>query len=413
MARPRRDGTPAALPRKHKLSDVYIKTLKPSAAAFTVWDTKQRGLALTVQPTGRKAFKCIYAFHGRPRWYHIGDAVGLADARKLASRIMFQVAEDKDPQGERIASRGAGTFEALAAKYCEWARTTGTPKHGPNKSWRQADALVRKHLLPRWAKLRPADIQRSHVKTMKAAIKAPIVANQTLAAASAIFAWAIREEIVPAPNPCTLVDRNATNERDRVLSDTEVPKFWAAFDDAGLVESAALKMILLTGQRPGEVAAMRREHIADGWWTLPGEMVPALKWPGTKTKQTHRVWLPASALALLAEMDGTGQVFAGPRGKAVVRLDGAMRDICKALRVERATPHDLRRTHGTKITALGFGRDAMNRIQNHKEGGIADVYDRHEYAEENKKIMEAVAARILTLVEGKPADNVVQGVFGR
>jgi hypothetical protein len=46
------------------------------------------------------------------------------------------------------------------------------------------------------------------------------------------------------------------------------------------------------------------------------------------------------------------------------------------------------------VTALGFGRDAMNRIQNHKEGGIASVYDRHHYAEENQRIMEAVAARL-------------------
>ncbi len=78
-----------------------------------------------------------------------------------------------------------------------------------------------------------------------------------------------------------------------------------------------------------------------------------------------------------------------------------MRDICTKLKVERATPHDLRRTHGTTITSLGFGRDAMNRIQNHKEGGIGSVYDRHGYADENKRIMEAVAARILSLATGE------------
>ena len=59
------------------------------------------------------------------------------------------------------------------------------------------------------------------------------------------------------------------------------------------------------------------------------------------------------------------------------------------------------------VTALGFGRDAMNRIQNHKEGGIASVYDRHHYAEENQRIMEAVAARIMALVEDRPDSNVV------
>ena len=86
-----------------------------------------------------------------------------------------------------------------------------------------------------------------------------------------------------------------------------------------------------------------------------------------------------------------------------------MRKVCSSLGVERATPHDLRRTHGSAITRLGYGRHAMNRIQNHREGGIATVYDRHGYAEENKRIMEAVAAHIIRLAEDRPVgDNVVQ-----
>jgi hypothetical protein len=60
------------------------------------------------------------------------------------------------------------------------------------------------------------------------------------------------------------------------------------------------------------------------------------------------------------------------------------------------------------VTALGFGRDAMNRIQNDKEGGIASVYDRHEYADENKRVMEAVAARIMALAEGRTEGAVLQ-----
>jgi integrase len=98
-------------------------------------------------------------------------------------------------------------------------------------------------------------------------------------------------------------------------------------------------------------------------------------------------------------------VFTGPRGRPVTGLDAAMRAICRKLGVERATPHDLRRTHGTTITALKFGRDAMNRIQNHREGGIADVYDIHDYADENKRIMEAVAAKIMGLVKGRPEES--------
>ena len=57
----------------------------------------------------------------------------------------------------------------------------------------------------------------------------------------------------------------------------------------------------------------------------------------------------------------------------------------------------------------------MNRVQNHKEGGIADVYDRHQYAEENKRVMESVANHLMALAEGRERqdDKVVRGTFNR
>src|SRR5262249_36231787 len=199
-----------------------------------------------------------------------------------------------------------------------------------------------------------------------------------------IFSWAMKQEVI-AVNPCHGIDRNATTSRERVLSDSELPRFWAAFDNAGRA-GTALKLILLLGQRPGEVGHMRAEHIVDGWWEMPGQ--PTGDWPGTKNGQSHRVWLPEPVQALLREVPNGN--LAAPKALAPV-----MHAICRELGItDKVTPHDLRRTHGTKITALGFGRDAMNRVQNHKEGGIASVYDRHEYGDENKRVMEAVAAEI-------------------
>jgi len=388
------DGTPAAAPNKRKLTELFIRKAAPRESTFLVWDTHQRGLVLQVRPTGHRAWKCIYSVHGRPRWYHLGnaDAFGLAEARKLASGIMYSVAEGKDPAAEKKANRTKDTFEKLAIRYVEeYAKRK-------NKSWKQADALVRRHLLTRWGKRQAASITRSDAKTAIAGITAPKVANQTLAAASAIFSWAIREEIV-ALNPCALVERNETKSRERVLADSEIPTFWKAFDDAGLVTGTALKLVLLTGQRPGEVTHMRREHIVDGWWEMPGAPVSKPYWPGTKNGHSHRVWLPAAAQTLLADIPETGAVFSD----LITRPDAAMRKVCAKLGAERATPHDLRRTHGTTIAALGFGRDAMNRVQNHAEGGIATVYDRHEYSAENKHIMETVANHIMLLIEGSGA----------
>jgi integrase len=403
MTRPKR------LAHKRRFTDLYVRKIKPKAAAYVVWDTHQHGLAIRVQPTGTKAWKVIYSRHGRPRWLHLGNAnaIGLADARTLAAEAMLAVAKGKDPAAEKKAERGSGTFADLAAKYVDqWAK-----KH--NKSWRQGETLIRRYVTPRWAKFQASTITRRDVKALMARIEAPIAANQTLAAVSAIFTWAVREDIL-LTNPCKLVARNPVKSRERVLSDSEIPKFWSAFDDAGLIVGTALKVILLTGQRPGEVAHMRREHIKDSWWERPGAPVPSLGWPGTKNAQAHRVWLPAPVQALMAQFAGedAGSVFAGPRGGPVTGLDGAMRAICAKLGAERATPHDLRRTFSTTVTSLGFGRDALNRVTNHREGGIASVYDRHGYAEENKRVMEAVAARIMALAEGR-ADEGRVIPFGR
>jgi len=388
-------------PKKHKLTDAYLRNLKPADSAYPVWDTQQQGFVIRVHPTGSKVWYVIYKASGRKRDYRIGafSALKTDDARRLAGRIMYQVAEGKDPQAERKAARSNGTFEEVHKAYLKYAG-------GKNKSWRQAEALVNRNLLPRLGKLKAAEISRSDIRSAIALIKAPITANQILAAASAIFSWAIREEVSAVKlNPCIGIERNKTTSRERILSDAEIPLFWSEFSEAGL-PGLALQTLLLLGQRPGEVKFMRVEHIQDGWWTLPGLPVPDLNWPGTKNSRTHRVWMPEPAQKIIAGLDFDGQVFAGERG-GVVDMEQTMRTICKKLGVEKATPHDCRRSHGSAITGLGFGRDAMNRIQNHAEGGISSVYDRHQYADENKKIMEAVAAKFMSLIEGGLPANVL------
>ena len=380
MPRPRRDGTPARAVNRRKLTDLFVSSTK---AVGLVWDIKLPVLVLSVRPTGKKAWKVIYRHHGRPRWLHLGDvrSIGLAEARRFAAKIVVAVMEGRDPVAERKAERATGTFADLAGQYVEHH----AKKH--NKSWKQAERLVARHLLPRWGELKATAISRADVRAMKARIDAPIVANQTLAAASAIFSWAIKQEILTV-NPCKLVDRNPTTDRERVLSDAEVALLWPKLDPA-------LKLMLLTGLRPGEVAAMQREHIVEGWWQLPGK--PQGDWPGTKNARDRRVWLSEPAQALidqhLAEEGGQPRAL--------------LRDLVADLKLERATPHDLRRTCLTWITRLGFGRDAMDRIANHKTSKVTDVYDRHGYSDEDKRVMVAVARHVLSLIERTGASNVV------
>jgi len=387
---------------KQRLTALTVSKLQPAARPYLVWDTYQRGLALQIQPSGYRSFKLIYRFHNRPRWLHIGaaDAIALADARKLAAKLMLQVIEGKDPAAEKRAEHGAGTFAEMASRYVkEYAKKK-------NKSWQQTDALIRRIVLPRWGKLEANSITRADVKTlMRGMEQAPIAANQMLAAVSAVFTWAVKEEIVSS-NPCRGVARNPTRSRDRVLSASEIPMVWSALDDAGPIVGTALKLILLLGQRPGEVCHMRREHIKDGWWEMPGEPIAGV-WPGTKNANGHRVWISQPAKALLAELEGEsiGYVFATVNGNALSGLDIAMRNICRKLGIERITPHDLRRSFGSTVTALAHGREAMDRILNHKSHGVGAIYDRYSYATEDQRIMETVATHLLALAQGNTAPS--------
>src|SRR6516162_4542195 len=181
------------------LTELFVRKARPDKTAYLVWDERQRGLALRVQPSASKSWVAIYSRRGRPRRLHLGnaDAVALSDARNLAAEAMLAVAKGGDPAAEKKAERSAGTFAELASNYVEqYAK-----RH--NKSWKQADALVRRFAIPKWGKLQASSVTRTDIKAMMARITAPVVANQTKAAISKIFSWGIAEEIVTT-NPAKL-----------------------------------------------------------------------------------------------------------------------------------------------------------------------------------------------------------------
>lgn len=122
MPRPRRDGTPSAMPNKRALSPLFLKSLQPAAKLkYLVWDTRQPGLVVVVQPTGHAAFKCVKSRDGKRHWYHIGNVgtIGLADARKLAARVIAAPLAEKERRG--------GKQSAIVAKWEEFAKRGVNP----------------------------------------------------------------------------------------------------------------------------------------------------------------------------------------------------------------------------------------------------------------------------------------------
>jgi integrase len=343
-------------------------------------DRKQPGLVLRIRPSGHKCWYFVYSHRNRVRWYRVGQ-VKVTEARKIAAKHSYEVAQGRDPQAEKLAQRTAGTFGELHQRYVtEWAEKR-------NRSWKQAARLVERHLLPHWSRRDVKSITRADVRAALARIASPTVANQTRAAASAVFSYGVKMEVVQH-NPCTGIDANPTKARSRVLSDSEIAAFWPSL-------TPVLKTILLTGQRPGEVERMLHLHIKDGWWQMPGKPDKTSGWPGTKNSEDHRVWLSAPVRELIGDGD-SGCVF--KRGRAA----RVMQSICAKLGIEdTATPHDLRRTFGTFVTRLGFGRQAMDRILNHRDRSVGTIYDRYAYATEDQRIMEAVAKHVLKLAKGQ------------
>ena len=139
---------------KRKLTQIYVARISPQPKAFAAWDTEQKGLALLVRPNGYKAYKCVYAFQGRTRWFHLAavNEISLGQARRLAQEVMYQKAQGKDPHGERRAQRATGTFADLVESYFSQHAEKA------NRSWKQARYLIDRHLLPRWGGLVPNSI---------------------------------------------------------------------------------------------------------------------------------------------------------------------------------------------------------------------------------------------------------------
>ncbi|GAB9246843.1 tyrosine-type recombinase/integrase [Bradyrhizobium diazoefficiens] len=390
-------------PNRVELTDLMLRRLIQTAreqqrARYAIWDKRQEHLALRVAPTGKMVWNFVYQHHGQSRWHKFGSFpnIGVADARKLCRKLVVQVDEGGDPQADRMAQRKQGTVEELIPDYVK------DRKNGPHgKAWKQTERLLLNHVQPSWGKLRPGEIRDNDMQSLlRRYAGKPAMQNAVRNAASAFLTWTKGESKL-----------NKLKPRERNLSEAELSAWWAAFEAAG-IPGRALQVLLLTGQRPIEVARMRTEHMdKNGWWEQPGQPEEKTKWPGVKNKKDHRVFVSEPARAIIESMRTTGFVFTGPTGVGAVRsLDKTMRDISKQLAdrgIQPARPHDLRRTFATVASSLNFSTELVNRIQNHLPTDVGSVhYNKYDYAKERAAAMAAVANKLMAVL-GRGEPNVL------
>jgi integrase len=438
-----------------KLTERKIETLAVEGGGKDrlIFDDVQRGLAVRVTASGGKTYLAQYTLHGH-KWrvpLAACSALALAKAREAAAAVMGDVAKGRNPAADRkaaaAAERAKRTRNRLTLRVLieDWNR-----HHLAKRRPRYAEEAVRALSRTFADALDDAaeDLDRATVVRALDALmrrgarkdggtdkpKGAAMTGRTAAYGRAAFAWAVKRGMLAANPFADLPVAQSVAKRERVLCDDEIGDIWRAAGEMAAPYGSLIRLLILTGQRRGEVAGMTWGELSEdlATWTLPGSR--------TKNGIAHVVPLsgPARDLlrsVLLADENEVKRIMADGRTSGALVLPGALGtafagwskakraldDVILRARRDRATGipapsvpwnvHDLRRTVATGLQRLGVRLEVTEAVLNHvsgTRGGIAGVYQRHDWATEKRAALDSWAAHVVSIVEGRLAkDNVV------
>jgi len=431
-----------------KFTDPYVRNLKTDKRMEDI--TEGDGFGVRVYGTGGRVFFFLYKFDGKRRFLNLGhydpefETTG-PDGKKIGSlayhRQKYIEAKNKlakgvDPLGEKEQAKTERKQTPTVADFIakEYIEKSAKKKL---KRWEDVERALRVEVIPRWGRRKLSDITRRDIILLRdeIAVRAPIMANRVLAYVSGMFTYAIDQEAIKASPYANIKRAVKESSRERALAIEEVKQLWRALDGDGVLMSSEtrniLKLILLTAQRPGEVAGMHTKELDGHWWTIPGSR--------TKNGKTHRVYLTDTALSLIGDTN-RGAIFATDRGVKEsitvnalsfairrniegksVRTDKVKRrkgegykrgpynskplpEKPNRIGIEIFCPQDLRRSAATLMAAEKVPYETRERVLNHTMGKLDDTYNLHDYDDEKQMAMETLERKIcsiLTGVEGK------------
>lgn len=394
------------------LSAKTIEAIRPTEKRQEIPD--RDGLYLVVQaaPSDAKSWAWRYRSPidgkvkkltiGRYPDYSLADARdAMIEARKLARKGTDPV-EAAKLEREIARDRSHIVSDMFDAYFRAYARTHRPSTHA------EAKRLVDKHVLPLWGSKKIQDVTRRDVQTALdnlAKSGAPVSANRLLAVLKTFFGQ-VRIGGDPLPSlPTAAILKpldEAGRDRDRVLSATEVGWLWRATDDDSPF-SAAVRLMLATGQRRGEVAGMSKHELdleADPpLWLIPAarsknhreNLVPLPRLVVDAIRRPKRIGRSPLILTSLTGTELTGW------SKPKAALDARMLAVATELtgrppNIEPWTLHDLRRSAASHMARLGVAPHVIESVLNHKSGivsGVALTYNRYQYAAEKREALQA------------------------
>jgi integrase len=255
----------------------------------------------------------------------------------------------------------------------------------------------------------------------------PVAANRMLTAVKRAFNWtaASRSNWLKA-NPVGKIERNDEDSDSRPLVDAELPHIWKAADKLGYPCGDALKLMLLTGQRRGDVSGMRFKDIDFdiGAWKQPKWRDRALGKGGNKARREHYLLLPAAALVILRRLKEQMATHPGRRPgddhvfvEANSRKPGAplqngwhaaqpkLRELASEIAgrdLEHWEVEWARHTVRTNLSRKPISAEEIvsELILNHSvKGKLVKVYNQHDYIDEMGDVLKGWERRLLAIVE--------------
>jgi len=290
------------------------------------------------------------------------------------------------------------------------------------KSGAATRKLLEKDAVPVWGKRKMADIKRRDIVNLLDKIhqRAPIVRNRVHGALSRLFNFAAERGVID-DSPCTRIRKVSEKSRTRVLNDAEIKMVWVALElenkkiDIYRVSKLALKMILLTGQRPGEVCGMSWAELSeDGFWNIPGKRM--------KNGEPNRVPLCPLALDVVEQARAYSEICdfvfrSSYKPEQAMTRHALTRAVARHWSTmgltEKFTPHDLRRTLRTRFAEMGINDLVAERVLGHKLQGMMAVYNQHSYDTEKRQALLRWENRLMEIVDLQAPDDAKVTQFRR
>lgn len=248
--------------------------------------------------------------------------------------------------------------------------------------------ILEKHYLPVLGNKRMTSITVHMLSAITdGLVDTPSEMHHAQAVGRTFFRWAKRRQYITI-SPLEGMQLAKPKRRKRILTDEELVKVWKAAEQTEGHFGTIVKLLVLTGQRRGEIAALKGSYYSHNQQTicLPSELTKNHRehtFPiGQLTSALLSVHLPA--LGLLFYARGTlDRPFSG-WSKSKAALD-------KLANIEPWTLHDLRRTFRTNLGKLKVRPDIAERLVNHvsARSEVEEIYDLHTYLPEMREAMRS------------------------